>query len=498
MVMKRKMTMKADPPSKRQKKEEPKPMKKAPVEKKVVVDPVQEKISLIENNIETLCKEPRVTDLVIKLVKPCLSEVIESRHELQTRCISHVEECLTTIESDLKAATAEHETVIVTADEVKAANTKKREEVIAAIEAKEAAISGFETVLDAAQAALMEASVARDEAQEVYDALKSESAENTKLIDIATKGHADFDDMIVNTPDAGKAGKKKMLEFSTVLKKIDCDASLIAAAPTALTKPAEEQGMFDKLTIESITSVFKKFLEAKNAFAAEQDTKETTAWEAIESARTVESEADAKVKSAESTLATANSELEQLNTDRSDVETLIEDHDFKVSVAESEKVDALAAEDDFAKVFAAFRELVVRTDIVPEVEEVVEEMEVEEEVVAEEPVEEVVVEEPVVEEAAPVVEEPAAPVVEEVVEEVPVEEEIPEEEVPVPSENKESVNAPVSPAVKPVSPARSKMSASPEKVSPARVQEQQEQNGAWGNQYNAAWGTQYQGSWGYQ
>lgn len=462
-------------PAKKQKKEEPKPMKKEKVEKKKAPklekpDPVQEKINLIENSIETLCVDPRVTDLVLKLVKPSLQDFVEDRHAFQLRTTDMINEVLTQIEGQLAETTADKQTVIDTADEVRGTNTAALEAIVAAIAAKETEITGFEEVLSTDQDALIQCTLAKDEAQEVYDVLKADRAAASGMIDLATKGQAEFDDMIGAAPETNKAGKKRMLEFTQVLKKINCDDSMMQAAPAALAKQAEDRGMFDKLTLDSISKTFTDFLTAKNECITTADDKETVAFGTIETCRTAETEADNKVNTSQANLSTANSELKQLKKDKKEQESVGQSHEVAVVLAESERDEAQAAEEEFALTFAAFQELKERTGVVPEVVEEEEEEKME--------VEDAVDESPVVEESP--VEEVAEESPVEVAEESPVEQmEVQEEVKVVDTENQESVNA---------APAE-----------PAKVQQeswQQEQ------QYNQApqqqqWGYQQQGYGGY-
>jgi hypothetical protein len=94
-----------------------------------------------------------------------------------------------------------------------------------------------------------------------------------------------FTPMVEAGPAQGREGKKKLAEFNQLLKKMDCDISLIQAAPSALSKDPDTRGGFDKIAIDSLELHFKNFIDKIKTNMGSQDARETVAQREIEEVR---------------------------------------------------------------------------------------------------------------------------------------------------------------------------------------------------------------------
>jgi len=494
---------------KKQKVAEPEPKKakskgkgkeagKTPNNKPEKKDPVKEKIEKIYDQLSVRddLGNAQISSLILNMLRPSLGDLVENRHAFQVRAIDMIEECLENVTASLKKVTESKQEIISSADTVKGKLDEEVEVLQKSIEQKQSEIDEKTTVLESDENVLSTVKSEKSTAESEYETMKKAWGKDQDSLKVVQEGFENlFKAMVNEAPAQTKQGKKSLAELSNLMKKVNCDISLVQAVPSALQKEPDNRGAFDKMCITQLEQDFTTFIANLEKVLGEFEEKDATSTKLIQECVEKEEVAATKVSETSTALSGLKVELKTLKANKKSKEREIQDHESAVGVAEFEKTDALMEEELFAGIVADFVELKNRTDIIKPEEEphhaivgedvapVQQDIEMgdaeevpkeEENVVApiqedevHAPAEEEIVEEEAVEE--PVVEEEAVPAVEE----VPVV----AEEVPIAVEGIEQA-APVVEEAVPLAPAavvEERVQEAPAPAAPAQVNYQQQQ-----------------------
>lgn len=286
----------------------------------------------------------------------CFRSVKEKRHELQDLFAGWIGDDLAKIESSLEACAAEAKAKL---DSEKSTHAAAKAAAAEELEKLKAASVEAKAVVVADIAAREEASAALASALTAQREGDAESEASVAL-------KADVEKAVAEAFEPLKAGtvsdKAIANNFVKVIGKLQLDASLLTALPTALTKPPAERGAFDGMAIEQLEGCVKTQLaELSTALAAAAPAREERAGK-VAAAQAVADAAAEKAKASAAALNEADSAVKKGETVLEAASTTFDDF------VEASKESEAACEEKEAAVkefrdgpLAAFKDLRDRT-----------------------------------------------------------------------------------------------------------------------------------------
>lgn len=234
--------------------------KTSPVSKKAkVVDPVVEHVNVIIDalNSDTGSQLPEgVVQMLENIVKPALSNSIETRHGLESKFAQLVGEALQTAAQSLGKA----------ADDTATAHTEQQGAAAAAaatLEAAKAAVEAAQAALNAA----VEAKDAADDAEEAAEkAVSTHEKEHKDLEKTRAKYESEVETLqtaldVVQSPTSHQKDGKKV---QAVLKSCGASGSVVDALPQSL---GQTEGFATLVLSEAAKSINTRKAEVSNKLA---------------------------------------------------------------------------------------------------------------------------------------------------------------------------------------------------------------------------------------
>jgi chromosome segregation ATPase len=290
--------------------------------------------------------------MLVKIIENCTNLFAQDRHEWQVKMMECVHQALLVVRADLDKEVADIQLLLDTNEsklnELEGARLAAEENV----RVKDEALSQAQELQSSRVEALKEAKQIKEESEEIEEEIIEDLVEKKERKDLLRKGAEEMFSVLVAGTCEDPADLIAALQ--EVLATMNLDESLSACAPTALGRPVDNRGAFDKMSLDYIDCQFKEQRAALDQAIADAEARLATQKETVEAKNLAWNQAQETRDSSKEHVAASKAAKTEANQGLKAAEKAIKEHNKSISSASDDMEEAKGEVATFQAIQDAF------------------------------------------------------------------------------------------------------------------------------------------------